>query len=407
MRISIIGDSHCGFAWGEERGNDSLLALEESVQKSRDADLILLTGDLFDSRLPKPEVFSAVAKILSQAQTFPNKAHLLESGAKEVSPLALRGVPVLALHGNHDRRSKHLVNPVQSLEHAGLLIHLHGSSLVFDCGGTRLGIHGMSNVPERYAKEALLTWNPKPAANSLNILMLHQSIDPYIYSPLEPPSLKLEDVPDAFNLIVNGHLHWHDRRGLRGNVFLNTGSISPTAIHKYESEQPKCFWQWDGSALEEIPLENQRKIFLEEFELSPDMKGRIDARLGEIAGRKLSPKPIVHLKLRGILPAGALPPNLSDVQDKWVGHFVLGVTKSLGSADFESNVELIRALRENRLSPEESGIRLLMDNLKQARCDIRADEIFDLLVEGNTEMIFDVLTGRQKQLNDMATGANL
>jgi len=398
MRISIIGDSHCGFAWGEERGDDSLAALDESIQKSKDSDLILIVGDLFDSRLPKPEVFARVASILGQAQTFPDKTRLLDTWGKEVSPLALRGVPIIALHGNHDRRSKQLINPVQALEHAGLLINLHGSSLLFDCSGTRLGIHGMGSVPERYAKEALLTWNPKPFPDSLNILMLHQSIEPYIYSPLEPPSLKLEDLPDAFNLLVNGHLHWYDKRGLRGNVFLNTGSISPTTIHKYESEQKKCFWQWDGAALEQVPLENQRKIFIEEFAIAPDMKEKLVGWLQHIVEQQLVPKPIANVRIIGTLPVGASPPNLSDVQDGFSGKMVLRLTKSLANADFESNIELLRALRENRLTPEESGLHLLMENLRQTKCAIKADEIFDMLVEGNVDVIFDVLTGTQRRL---------
>lgn len=399
MRVSIIGDSHCGFAWGEERGNDSLAALEESIQKSKESDLILLMGDLFDGRLPKPEMFAAVAKILAQAQTFPNKTRLLETWGKEVSPLALRGVPIIALHGNHDRRSKYLINPVQALEHAGLLVHLHGASLLFDCSGTRLGIHGMGNVPECYAKDYLLKWNPKPFPNALNVLMLHQSINPYIYNnDKESPSLKLEDLPDAFNLLVNGHLHWHDRRGLRGNVFLHTGSISPTAIHRHESEQRKCIWQWDGSALDEVPLESQRKIFMEEFALAPDLKDKLAAWLQGIAEQQLVPKPIVNAKIIGTLPVGASPPNLSDVQNGFSDKMILHLTKPPANADFESNVELLRALRENRLTPEESGLRLLMDNLKQARCAIKADEIFDMLVDGNVDLIFDVLTGTQRRL---------
>ncbi|MFH0830431.1 MAG: metallophosphoesterase [Candidatus Aenigmatarchaeota archaeon] len=398
MRVSIIGDAHCGFAWGEERGDDSIAALEEAVRKSRDADLILIVGDLFDGRLPKPEVFAAVAKILAQAQAFPNKAHLLDPGAKEINPSALRGVPVLALHGNHDRRSRHLINPVQALEHAGLLIYLHGTSLLFDCDGTRLGIHGMSSVPERYAKEALMTWNPKPATNSLNLLMLHQSIEPYIYSPLEPPSLKLDDLPDAFNLLANGHMHWHDKRGLRGNMFLNTGSISPTTLHRHESEQKKCFWTWDGNSIETVPLESQRKIFLEEFQLSADLKDRMNLRLENIAEQNLDPKPIVSAKVVGTLPVGSSPPNLSELQAVWAPRMVLQLTKSLANAGFETNVELLHALRENRLTPEESGLHLLMENLKQAKCAIKADEIFDLLIEGNVDMIFDVLTGVQRRL---------
>ncbi len=394
MRISIIGDVHCGYAWGEERGGDSFAALEECIQNSKDADLIILAGDIFDTRLPKQEVFARAAKIIAQAKTFQSNTKLLESkGKAEISPLALRGVPVLAIHGNHDRRSKHLINPVQSLEHAGLLIHMHGSTLLFDCSGTKVAVHGLSNVPERYAKEAMLAWAPKPVPNALNILVVHQSIDPYIYSPLEPPTVKLEDLPDGFQLIVNGHIHWHDRRLVKGNAFLVTGSVSPTAIGKYEADQRKVFWQWDGSQLVQVPLKSQRKIFWEEFEWSPDVKEKINARLEQLIkeNEDAQPKPIVAAKVRGKLPVGVQQPNFSDVIDKWGDRTVIQVTRSLTSEDFEQQVELLNALRENRLSSEESGLKILMDNMRQSGCWIKADMIFDLLVEGSVDSIFDDL----------------
>jgi len=392
MRISIIGDAHCGFAWGEERGDDSFRALNEAIEASRDSDLIILVGDLFDTRLPKQEVFAQVAKIIAQAQTFPNKTRLLESRGKDVNPLALRGVPVLALHGNHDRRSMNLVNPVQALEHAGLLTHLNAATLLFDCSGTRVAVHGMSNVPERYAKEALMNWAPHPVPNALNVLVMHQSIDPYIYSPLEPPSIKLGDMPDGFSLLIDGHMHSHDRRLLKGATFLLTGSISPTGVSRSEADQRKVFWQWDGSQLAPVPLTSQRRIFCEEFDWSPSIKQQLDDRFAQlIAAAPASPKPIIAAKVRGKLPPGTPQPNFSDLTTKWGERAVIQISKSLTSEDFDAQVELLRALRDNRLSPEESGLRLLMDNLQQAGCGIRADRIFELLVDGQVDTIFNEL----------------
>ena len=400
MRISIIGDAHCGFAWGEERGDDSFRALNEAMEASRDSDLIILVGDLFDTRLPKQEVFAQVAKIIAQTQTFPNKTRLLESRGKDVNPLALRGVPVLSLHGNHDRRSLNLVNPVQALEHAGLLTHLNAATLLFDCSGTRVAVHGMSNVPERYAKETLMNWAPHPVPNALNVLVMHQSIDPYIYSPLEPPSIKLEDMPNGFSLLVDGHMHSHDRRLLKGATFLLTGSISPTGISRSEADQRKVFWQWDGSQLAPIPLTSQRRIFCEEFDWSPGVKQQMDDRFSQlIAAAPASPKPIIAAKVRGKLPPGTPQPNFSDLTTKWGERAVIQISKSLTSEDFDAQVELLRALRDNRLSPEESGLRLLMDNLQQAGCGIRADRIFELLVDGQVDTIFNELAANP-QLQD-------
>jgi DNA repair exonuclease SbcCD nuclease subunit len=400
MRISIIGDAHCGFAWGEERGDDSFRALNEAMEASRDSDLIILVGDLFDTRLPKQEVFAQVAKIIAQTQTFPNKTRLLESRGKDVNPLALRGVPVLSLHGNHDRRSLNLVNPVQALEHAGLLTHLNAATLLFDCSGTRVAVHGMSNVPERYAKETLMNWAPHPVPNALNVLVMHQSIDPYIYSPLEPPSIKLEDMPNGFSLLVDGHMHSHDRRLLKGATFLLTGSISPTGISRSEADQRKVFWQWDGSQLAPIPLTSQRRIFCEEFDWSPGVKQQMDDRFSQlIAAAPASPKPIIAAKVRGKLPPGTPQPNFSELTTKWGERAVIQISKSLTSEDFDAQVELLRALRDNRLSPEESGLRLLMDNLQQAGCGIRADRIFELLVDGQVDTIFNELAANP-QLQD-------
>ena len=128
MKIAIFSDCHCGHAYGDERGEDSFLGLEEAVRGSMDADLILMAGDIFDSRVPRQEVFARTARILSLSQSLPSTtalSGLIGKEMSEVSPLALRGVPIVAIHGTHERRSKFMLNPVQALEHAGLLVHLH------------------------------------------------------------------------------------------------------------------------------------------------------------------------------------------------------------------------------------------------------------------------------------------
>ena len=50
-------------------------------------------------------------------------------------------------------------------------------------------------------------------------MMLHNSIIPYIYSPLEPPSMKIEDLPKGFDLYVLGHkLSKRDKLGMHSFV---------------------------------------------------------------------------------------------------------------------------------------------------------------------------------------------
>jgi len=60
MNIGIFSDCHCGYKYREERGDDSFIALDEAIDKTSDCDLILIAGDLFDTRVPKPEIFAKV-----------------------------------------------------------------------------------------------------------------------------------------------------------------------------------------------------------------------------------------------------------------------------------------------------------------------------------------------------------
>ncbi|MEM5814546.1 MAG: metallophosphoesterase, partial [Candidatus Aenigmatarchaeota archaeon] len=174
MKISIIGDCHCGFDYGGERGDDAFLALDEAITRSLDSDLIIQAGDLFDSRITRQEVFARTAKILNRTKGMKTSAKLVGLTGKaeeDLSASALQGVPIVVIHGTHERRSKHLVNPIQALESAGLVIHLHGQTAVFEIEGKRVAVHGMSGVPERYANDCLLKWNPKPVTGAVNILV--------------------------------------------------------------------------------------------------------------------------------------------------------------------------------------------------------------------------------------------
>jgi DNA repair exonuclease SbcCD nuclease subunit len=401
MQIGIFSDCHCGYKYGEERGKDSFIALSEAIDKTLDCDLILIAGDLFDTRVPKPEVFALTAKILSKAQTVPSKTKFLEIINKEdheMSPLALRGIPIIAIHGTHERRSRYLVNPIQALEHTGLLIHLHCATAVFEIDGRKVAIHGMSGIPERYAKDSFMQWNPKPIPDALNILMIHQSITPYIYSPLEPPSLNIEELPAGFDLYVLGHMHWHDIKFLNtGGQILLCGSTIPTTTHKIESEQQKCIYKYNDS-IQSIPLDNQRKIIWEEFEFGPNIKNNVENFISSISAEK--PKPIINIKIRGMVKKDYIPPNFSDIEEKFSNKAIININRDFEMEGFQEQTEMLRMLRDQRLSPEEHGLKILQENLKQNNCGIKVDEIFEYLVEGNIDLIFNILVGEQKTLKD-------
>jgi len=403
MLIGIFSDSHCGYKYGDEQWKDSFVALNEAINKSLDCDLILIAGDMFDARIPKQEVFAKVAKILSKTQNIPTRTQFLEIINKdkdEVSPLALRGIPVVALHGNHERRSKYMINPIQALEHAGLLIHLNRSTIVFQIDGQKVAIHGMSSVPERFAKDVLREWNPKPIPEAVNILMIHQSVTPYVYSPLEPPSLELEELPKGFDLYIMGHLHWYDKKILHNAQLLVTGSTIPTSMNRSEAEQTKAIHKFDGS-IKHIPLENQRKIFWGEFRIDPSIKEKVETFISTISPTK--PKPIINITIKGTLKEGYQPPRFTDLEEKYKHKAIINIKKKFDREGFEEQVEKLRMFREQKLSPEEYGIKILQEKMKEVKFNININDIFGPLVEGNTDLIFNILIGEQKTLVEVKT----
>jgi DNA repair exonuclease SbcCD nuclease subunit len=395
MLIGIFSDCHCGYKFGEERGEDSFIALNEAMDKVSDCDIILIAGDMFDTRIPRPEVFAKAARILSKAQNIPSKAKFLEIINKEkheVSPSALRGIPVVAIHGTHERRSKYLINPIQALEHAGILIHLHCATAVFEVDGKKVAIHGMSGVPDRYAKDCLVQWNPQPVPDAINILMFHNSVTPYIYSPLEPPSLKIEELPRGFDLYVLGHIHWQEVRPLHDGKLLLCGSTTPTAVKKIEAEQPKSVYKFDGE-VKRFPLDFQRKIFWHEFDFNTSTKDSVKNFIETIPMSE--PKPIVNVKIRGMKNTAM---NFSDIEERFGKRAIININKESETDSLKEQLETIKAARGERLSPEEHGLRILQDKLKENNCGIKVDEIFEYLVNGDTELIYNILTGNQQTL---------
>jgi len=391
MKISIFSDCHCGYSYDSERGQDSFDGLEEAIEKSLDSDLILIAGDLFDKRVPRPEVFSKTARLLSKAQHIPSNTIFFEiknKGKHEISPLALRGIPIVAIHGTHERRSKHLTNPIQALENAGLLIHLDCSTVVFEVGDKKVAIHGMSGVPDRYAGNILKEWNPQPIEDAINIIMVHQSVEPYIYSPLEPPTISLDSLPKGFDLYILGHIHWSEIRDQDNGKLILAGSTTFTSLHKTETSQEKYIYHFNGD-IKKIPLQSQRKVFWNEFELNPNIINQVDDVLNNIP--QLDPKPIAILKLKGTLPKDSPPVDFSFLEKKHSYRAIIKLDRKIKSENLKDQVELVKLLKEQKLSPEEHGIRILEEKMKELNCEINVSEIFDLLVEGDYENIFNLM----------------
>jgi len=190
-------------------------------------------------------------------------------------------------------------------------------------------------------------------------------------------------------------MHWHDTKPFYDGQLLLSGSTVSTAIHKIESEQQKCIYKFDNS-LHTIPLENQRKVIWKEFEFDPNIKSNLENFISTVSLTK--PKPIISIKIKGQVRRDYLLPSFSEIEEKYRNRAIVNINRDLQVEGFQEQIELLRMLREQKLSPEEHGLKILQENLKQVNCGIRVDEIFEYLIEGNNDLIFSLLMGEQKTL---------
>ena len=408
MLISILSDLHFGYGWNTRLEKDSYENAKEAISKCLDSDLILIAGDIFDSRNPKTDTWAKALKALSKPLLAENKGvELVEKINKklpEVSKRTLSAIPVLALHGTHDRRPKDQINVIQALEQTGFLIHLHCNGLVFEKDGQKVAIQGMSGVPERYAKDIMDKWDPKPVEGCYNILMFHQSIEPYVYSPLEPPTLSTSNLPKGFDLIIDGHIHTGDLTNIGPTKLLLPGSTLVTQLKKEEAEKPKGFYQIENgkeTKINFIPLENNRKFFYKELELKPDVtiRDQIETILTETLSEEFKKKPIIKIKIIG-KETGVVDKELREIEKKYYGKAMIIFSKELESEEVTKKIELLRDLRQRKLSVEETGLKILRESLDELKFQSSFDHesLFKLLSEGETEKAFDIITGKQKTL---------
>ena len=199
MRFAVASDFHLGY------NEDALPQAQEALEKalSMDVDFILMPGDLVDRRLPKHEVILEAVRLFRKVKE--NGAHLpgtkslkfyeLKEGKEH--PMQFDSLPLLAIPGTHERRSKGLVNVIQILDSAHLLVNIHARTLVVEKGGERVAVQGLAGVPEDYLKRTIEAAEFRPVTGMFNVFAFHQSMIEFL--PFEGNNfISMEDLPFGF-----------------------------------------------------------------------------------------------------------------------------------------------------------------------------------------------------------------
>ncbi len=389
MRIAFISDTHLGYNWRDkELKEDAVRQAREAFLKaiSMNVDFIVHPGDIFDDKVPKPEVWVEALKIFALPQMANNTG--VKPVTKVRSPLPFRGIPVIAIHGNHDRRGGNLKNPVEALDAAGHLYYLNGDNIILEKDGERVNIYGMGYVSESYVLKTLKSLGPKPVEDAYNIFVIHQNIKEYL--PDEISFLSLNDLPD-FDLVVNGHIHtnvFEDRGSFK---FMMPGSTVATQLKKEEAFKKKGFYIFDtktGKA-EFIELDTTRPFLYVDmsFEKSEtsDVHVRVRSKIEELLSKQFSMKPIIKVKLTGSLSAKT---NIDkeEIVKGFEDRAVIVIDNRLETEDFMKKIEELRELHASHVGAENLGLAMLRKKLEESGyTGPPVDEIFDPLVEGNVD----------------------
>ncbi|MEM5799498.1 MAG: DNA repair exonuclease [Candidatus Aenigmatarchaeota archaeon] len=393
MKISIFSDLHFGYALNTPIENDSFDNAEQAIKQGLDSDLIIICGDLFDNRFPKPDTLTKAIRILSLPSFTQSKTKIIETINKDVKR-ENKGIPIVALHGTHERLSKDQYNAVQLLESAGLLYHLHKNGLIFENSGIKLSIQGMSGVPERFAAQILEDWSPKPIKGCYNILLLHQSIHPFVYSHLDPPSLNIDNLPEGFDLIINGHIHTPKIENIGNKKILLTGSTIVTqtkpeeqydkGIYKLILPEKKLFFE---------PLINVRKFFYEEVNIKDDktLRDQIQDILKKYKN-KYEKKPIIKFKIISSSLIN-IDKEMKYITEQYSSDFIIKYSKEIISKETDDKIKILRDARELKIPIEDLGMKILEENLKQLNFDKDIDfsRLYDFLSQENIEMAKKIL----------------
>ncbi|MFP3949899.1 MAG: exonuclease SbcCD subunit D [Candidatus Micrarchaeia archaeon] len=350
MKIAAIGDTHLGYPrFYKDSFTQAKAAFKDADQR---ADLILFLGDLYDSRVPSIQVLGETISIFRELKT-----------------------PVYAIHGNHERRSRGMLNPVGLMESAGLLKHLHMDYDVFEKEGEKVFIAGMGNVPDDLAGRAIGKMGEKisPPKEMFSILMLHQSFREFVYGENLSSINALEHL--GYSLYLNGHIH---ARKEEGNILI-PGSTVLTQLTREETK-PKGYVLYDTKEKThefiEIP---SREFILEELEFEKATPSEVLEKTKQKAESvfRASPEAILKIRLKGTLGQGFRSTDLSLPRAQ-----NLYIDNRTDEKRLKREILKLRELKENRVSIKEVSEKRLRERLEGKVSFFDPQKLFEHLLEG-------------------------
>ena len=172
MKIAIVSDMHIGYERFSEDAIRQATAAMELANKVADA--VIIPGDVFDKRAPKPEVIAQAINLFREMS-----AQEVECQGGRVQGTHAKNftdVPMVAISGTHERTAAGKDNALNLMGLAGLLVDTSEATTIIEKDGERVAIFGFGGISEERVREQLERSEPKPIDGIFNIFMFHQSV---------------------------------------------------------------------------------------------------------------------------------------------------------------------------------------------------------------------------------------
>ncbi len=397
MRIALLADLHMGFGFSSpreaDRREDSFIQAEEALRlASERADVILIAGDLFDKRDPGIVVLERASRILN----IPHRRQ--DSGVKivgdRVDPRASRGVPVVAVHGNHDTRSADRNNVLSLFHEAGVLIYVHGGRVILEKGSERVAVTGIGWIPDSHAEAYFRERIPPPLPDAYNVLLFHQPLKGLYPYKTRETLVDISLLPRGYDIYVTGHFHYHTEARAGGRWIVIPGSTIRTQLRDREVLDDRVFYILDTKAeeLEEVYLQTARRGFLYRVSVSGDVREKVRASIEDAIRRNDRQRPpIVKIVLEGTTD---VVPDVSDVVVRFKDRAIVRIFDQTVSALSKKLKEIGEEYaRERELFSEAHALATVLHVLESMGVKPGKDfsEFFAAVEEKNVEKALKLL----------------
>ncbi|MGC8662304.1 MAG: metallophosphoesterase family protein [Candidatus Micrarchaeia archaeon] len=378
MKIAILSDFHLGY---ERFYDDAYLQAQEAVAKASElADILVVPGDIFDNRSPKPEVLAQGINLFRSLHSKNWEAKVASfDGPRKI----FTNLPIIAIPGTHERRSENAENAVGLLNLAGLLVDISEARAIIEKNGENVAIYGVGGISEERFRNFLKEKEIKPVENAFNIFVFHQSI--YDLMPFDKNFIYLEELPKGFDLYIDGHIHSKYEGVVHSMPFLIPGSTVLTQLKENEVEK-KGFYLFDTSSRKYEFIEiNSREFFVVKVDVSGKSPSSAFSEAEKTVGEIVASHnmPVIRLVLTGEASSGFQQADfeLFAISKKFEEKAIIEISKNIKDKATEAEIDSIRNRAIENLSIKDFGIGIFLQKLGENNytLDINPSILFEIL----------------------------